>query len=469
MKKLLLLVFGLSLFMVGCADDSGSGAGTGGGTGGGTQISVKDFDIKINDQADPNGATVTGFSPNTTMSLKGGVFTINTTDTDILTKDITPSNMAAELVQILVSHFVGIGNAGRSSDRASRNIYYELRKQNISTFNAKIEVSDDEKSVTVDLVLLPVRGYAEKVFTVTLTSSAHKFAKPTFVKASDINYTFTQENNYGIEFTGGSDGEGSTVITKGQLVASSTPVTTTIPKALPITYDQFWQSAIAVANYGGKKQVVSVMHSLDGITKADDAKLVAGEHDMYGVMIFTNIIDENNNILFDNGYIFHILDLKTKLVKSTAGVTPPTEPVVINDIDLDISADAISAAESTDVIVITATPNIIVNGELSNSAQAIAFTKGTNVAVPFTKKVLAGGIMASFLKYIMQNPTLADAVNINLDDIENSNGLVVEVTSTQLIDPTVSLTINLKTGYEFEDGTATKTITGIKTSGTIVQ
>ena len=460
MKKLLLLVFGLSLFMVGCTDDSGSGTDTGGA---GTPIAVADFDIKINDAT---GAKVTGFSPNTTMSLKGGVFTINTTDADILTKDITSSNMAGELVGILIEHFAVIGNAGRSSDRTSDNAFYNFRKENISYFNAKIAVSDDEKSVTVDLELLPVRGYAKKVFTVTLTSSAHKFAKPTFVKASDINYTFTQETKYGIEFTGGSDGKGSTVITKGKLVASATPVRTTIPKALPVTYDQFWQSATAVADYGNGKQVLSVMHSLNGITKDNDTKPVAGEHDMYGIMIFTNIVDENNNILFDTGYVFHILDLNAKLVKSTTDAVQP-EPVVIKDIDLDIDAAGITEEESTNTIVITAAPGIIANGVVGTT-NTIKFVKGSATPALY-KEILEAGLVGSFLKSIMSNPTNPLAGAVILDTNDPTKGVVVKVTSeaSVLTDPVVSLTIKLKTGYKFEDGTATKTIEGIKTSGTI--
>ena len=469
MKKLLLLVFGLSLFIVGCADDSGSGAGTGGGgTGDGTPIAVADFDIKINEVGAASGAKVTGFSPNTTMSLKGGVFTINTTDTDILTKDITPSNMANELVKILMSHFAGIGNAGRSSDRTSDNAFYNFRKENISYFNAKIAVSDDEKSVTVDLELLPVRGYAKKVFTVTLTSSAHKFAKPTFVKASDINFIFKQKSTLGIEFTGGSDGKGSTAIAKGQLVASSTPVTTTLPKALPITYDQFWQSATAVAIYDQiGNQVVSLMHSLDGITGADDAKPVAGEHDMYGIMIFTNIVDENNNILFNDGYIFHILDLKTKLVKSTMDAVQP-EPVVIKNIDLDLSAAEITAGNSENLIVITATPNVITDGVASTAS--VPFAKGSSTPSLY-KEILEPWLAGSFLTYILASGTpLASAVDFDVTTGLN-NATVVKVTSdaTVLTNPTVELTIKLKAGNTFEDGKATKTITGIKTSGTIVE
>ena len=458
MKKLLLLVFGLSLFMVGCTDDSGSGTDTGGGTGGSTPISVKDFDIKINDATDPANILnkITGIADNTPMSMKGGVVTIGTAGTEILTKDANTVEIAEGLASLIFDNGVD-DSAGKETG--------------VVTGNAKISVPTDEKSTTFDLILVPMHGYAEKVFITTLTTTAYKFKKPTEVKTSDINFKMTQPSIPNMmEFTGGSDGKGSTVITKGKLVASSTPVTATLGKDAPLTYGEFLTLSRKSAVYNNNKQVFITIHGIEGVTIGDYKDSIAGTHTMHGIMVFSNFEDLGastvENIIFDTGYIFHIVNFNSKLVKSTTDVAPPTPgDVTLNLTALDIGAAEVSDVDSEGVIVITATPNIIVDGVLSGSVSAIAFATGTSTIVPLTKEVLEAGLKISFLTSIETNDkTLAKA--ISLDPIDE--GVVVKVKSTELTNPTVSLTINLKTGYKFADSTKTKTITGIKTTGTIV-
>ena len=456
MKKLLLLVFGLSLFMVGCTDDSGSGTDTGGGTGGSTPISVKDFDIKINDATDPANILnkITGIADNTPMSMKGGVVTIGTAGTEILTEHVNTASIAGELVDLISS------NVGTAAER---------RTSGIATTNAKISVSANGESATFDLILVPMRGYTEKVFKTTLTSSAFKFLKPTIVNTSDINFTMTQTSIPNtMEFTGGSDGKGSTVVTKGQVVASSSPVTATLDKDVSFTYSELLDNSVIKSVYG-ENEVIATIHSIEGMAIEDYADPIAGTNTMHGFMLFKNKLKTDTkvkNIIFNTGHIYHIVNFNSKLVKSTTDVAPPAGNVLINFSVLDISAAAIAGSESENVITITATPDLVVDGVASTTV-AVIFNKGTNTASPLVKEVLEAGLVGSFMKSIgMSGTVLAQAVSMTPTD----RGVVVEVTSkaSVLTDPTVSLTINLKDGYKFADDSKTIKIRGIKTKGTIV-
>ena len=460
MKKLLLLVFGLSLFMVGCTDDSGSGTDTGGGTGGSTPISVKDFDIKINDATDPANILnkITGIADNTPMSMKGGVVTIGTAGTEILTEHANTASIAGELVDLISS------NVGTAAER---------RTSGIATTNAKISVSANGESATFDLILVPMRGYTEKVFKTTLTSSAFSFTKPTIVNTSDINFTMTQSSIPDMmEFTGGSDGKGSTVVTKGQVVASSSPVTATLDKDVSFTYSELLDNSVIKSVYG-ENEVIATIHSIEGMAIEDYADPIAGTNTMHGFMLFKNKLKTDTkvkNIIFNTGHIYHTVNFNSKLVKSTTDVAPPTPgDVTLNLTALDIGAAEVSDVDSEGVIVITATPDLVVDG-VASSTVAVIFNKGTNTASPLVKEVLEAGLVGSFLKSILTSGSvLAGAINFDMNNPEASDGVVVAVTSeaSVLTNPTVSLTINLKTGYKFADSTKTKTITGIKTTGTI--
>ena len=440
MKKLLLLVFGLSLFIVGCEDNSSKDIGM--------DIPVKDYEFRINDPAVPDQSGINKIQhivENTNVSFKNGVLVIGAEGTELLTQDINTGQLAYSLMYNVLMNAIGLE-------------YTEsFRGSYVAHMNARAIVSDDLKSVTMDFILLPAYGYAEKVISVTLRTKAHHFIKPEIVDSGSLNDIITQTSiPHTMTFTGGNaDNIGSITITNGRVAGESGEILVTIGKDIPVSYAELFGLTKKKFDDKDGNSAEFITHSIEGVTQDNINAEIEGTKNMYAVLILTLFgRPKDSNVLFSGGYAIHTLPVNLKLIRGTEG-TLPNEGLLIPDADIKFSI-----LEFTDPTIKITNPSygFITNG-LYEERGSIEFEKGSN-NTDITAAVLETAMKKSLLWSYNLNPIWG----INID----GSGIEFKVTGSATTDPVVELTLTAKTGYKFKDGTATKTITGIKTTGTIV-